>query len=454
MAEAVPALQKAVEEYPDDLPLRTSLAYALAATGKVAAAISHYRHLVERDPRSAPLRTNLAVLLLRVGATDEACELLVQASELAPEHANTAYTLGELFEQQKRRDQAFHHYRRAVLLYGRQIGARPSMAQCNDLVKLASAQMWTGDIAGALASFDRALALRPDHALALARRGLLLAKLRRVPEAIESLKRAAAAEPDYAEVRRAIGDLLLDTGQARAARAHFRAAVRINARDEVAAYFLAAASNESPDAPPPGYVVQLFDDYAERFEQHLVDVLQYRAPELLCEAVRRVLQPPQAAWKVIDLGCGTGLCGPLLRPFSAHLAGVDLSPSMLDKAREKSVYDELIEGDVSAALGGFHGSIDLAVSADVLIYLGSLTPVFTAAGRALLPGGAFAFTTEAHDGEGFVLDTTGRYRHGRAYVKGQALAQGLETLHFETMVPRYQSRKPVMGDLYILRRAG
>jgi predicted TPR repeat methyltransferase len=454
IAEALPALQKAITEHPEDMPLRTSLAYALAATGNVSAAIAQYREMLRREPNSPPLLTNLAVLLIKLGTLDEARDLLLKAAALAPEHANTAYTLGELFEQRKRRDQAFHHYRRAALLYGRQIGAKPTPALCNDLVKLASAQMWTGDIEGALASFDRAIDLRPDHALALARRGLLLAKLRRVPEAIESLKRAAAAEPNYAEVRRAIGDLLLDVGDSQAAQSYYRAAVRINPRDALAGYFLAAARSEAPEAPPPGYVEQLFDDYAQRFEKHLVDVLQYRAPELLCEAIRRVTRPPAAAWNVIDLGCGTGLCGPLIRPYASRLTGVDLSAAMLDQAREKSVYDELVQEDVSAVFGRFQGSIDLALSADVFIYLGSLTPIFTAAGRALRPGGWFAFTTEVHDGEGFLLDTTGRYRHARAYVEAEAAAQGLETVHFETIVARYQSHQPVMSDLYILRRAG
>jgi predicted TPR repeat methyltransferase len=455
IADAMPGLRQAVAAHPDHQPLRTALAYALAATGHFGAAVDQYRTLLQREPASPGLMTNLSLLLLKTGQTDEASAWLLKAAELAPEHANTAYTLGELFEQQRRRDQAFHHYRRAVVLYSRQIGARPGAGQCNDLVKLASAQMWTGDLGGALANFDKAVALRPDHALALARRGLALAKLRRTAEAVESLKRAAAAEPRFAEVRRAIGDLLLDAGAAQAAQSHYRAAVRINPRDALAAYFLAAAKqSESPAAPPPGYVEQLFDDYAERFEKHLVDVLQYRAPELLCEAVQRVTQPPAASWNVIDLGCGTGLCGPLIRPFARLLTGVDLSAAMLDKAREKAVYDELLHEDVATSLSRFDQSIDLALSADVFIYLGSLTPIFAAAGRALRPGAWFAFTTEAHDGDGFVLDATGRYRHSRTYVEAEAAAQGLQSVHCEPIVARYQSHKPVISDVYILRRTG
>jgi predicted TPR repeat methyltransferase len=452
-ADALPALERALGGQPDDMSVRAALAYALAATGDLTGAIAHYREILQRQPQAVALLTNLAVLLMRVGEAEEARDLLLRASSLAPEHANTAYTLGELFEHQKRRDQAFHHYRRAVVLYETQLGVRPTATQCEDLVKLGSARMWTGDLDGALASFDNAVELRPGYALALARRGLLLAKLRRVPEAIASLKLAAAAEPNYAEVRRAIGDLLLESGQAEAAQTHYRAAIKINPHDALASYFLAAAKQaESPAAPPPGYVEQLFDDYAQRFEQHLVDVLQYRVPELMCEAIRRIVRPADASCDVVDLGCGTGLCGPLIRPFARRLIGVDLSAAMLDKAREKAAYDELLQEDVASVFGRFAEGLDLALSADVFVYIGDLRPVFVAAARALRPGGWFVFTTEVHEGEGFMLDTTGRYRHARAYVEGEAGAQGLETVHFEVIVARYQSRRPVHEHLHIMRR--
>jgi len=455
IGEALPALQQTLEQHPEDVPLRTALAYALASTGEVTAAIAHYRLLLEREPDSAPQLTNLAVLLIGVNDTEAAWELLLRASELAPEHANTAFTLGELLERLSQREQAFHHYRRAVVLYRRQIGSNPGPERCNDLVKLASAQMWTGDLKEALASFDRAIRLRPNHALALARRGLALGKLRRIPEAIAALKQAAAVDPDFSEVRRAIGDLLLHAGEPKAARAHYRAALRVNPEDAMAKYFLAAAEkSESPDAPPPGYVMKLFDDYAQKFEKHLVDVLQYRAPALLCEAVQRVTQPPAGAWSIVDLGCGTGLCGPLVRPYARRLIGVDLSTAMLDKAREKSVYDDLIQDDITAVLGRLEKPIDLIISADVFVYLGNLTPIFAAAAEALRPGGWFAFTTEILDGHGFVLDTTGRYRHARAYIEVAAREQGLEIVSYEPIVARYQSRQPVVENLHILRRSG
>jgi predicted TPR repeat methyltransferase len=453
MKEALPALRQAMERFADDALLRVALAYALATTGEVAAALVEYRELLRRQPDSPPLLVNLAIMLIGQGQVAEAQQLLERAAALAPDHADTNYTLAELLERQRRGREAFQHYHRAAAAFRRQIGPRPGPARCHDLVKLATALMRTGDIPRALAAFDHALKIRPDHPLALARRGLALAQLRRTPEAIESLRRAAAVEPDLGEVRRAMGDLLLEAGDVRAAEAEFRRALRIDPKDALAAYFLAAAQRRPGVAAPPAeYVRQLFDQYAARFDRHLVEVLQYRAPELLAEAVQAVARPPTAAWTIIDLGCGTGLCGPLLRPWATRLIGVDLSGGMLAKARERAVYDELSLGDLAAALGRFDGEIDLAVSADVLVYIGDLAPLFAAAARALRPGGWFAFTAEAHEGEGFVVDTTRRYRHSLAYLNTEAASAGFGVAHAETIVARYEQGQPAHEHLMLLRR--
>ena len=49
---------------------------------------------------------------------------------------------------------------------------------------------------------------------------------------------------------------------------------------------------------------------------------------------------------VLDLGCGTGLMGQYLRDNAAQLIGIDLSAAMLEEARNKQIYDALVEGDI------------------------------------------------------------------------------------------------------------
>ena len=208
----------------------------------------------------------------------------------------------------------------------------------------------------------------------------------------------------------------------------------------------------NPDSPPPAYVANVFDRYAKDFEHHLVDVLRYRAPEQVCAAVLALAGSQAVEWNVVDLGCGTGLCGPLIRHVARNLTGVDLSAAMLEKAWGKSVYDELALGDAVQVLGSYADAFDLALCTDVMIYLGNLAPIFAAAQRAITPGGYFAFTTEVHAGEGFVVDRSNRYLHSRGYVEAVAGAHGFSVLRFEEIVARYERHEPDVHHLWIARR--
>ena len=105
-----------------------------------------------------------------------------------------------------------------------------------------------------------------------------------------------------------------------------------------------------PASVPKRYVQSLFDDYADTFDEHLVNALRYEAHRFLVDNLRGVgLERFHAA---LDLGCGTGLCGPLVKRAVQRLDGVDLSPLMLDKARALGVYELLVQGDLVQHLRG------------------------------------------------------------------------------------------------------
>jgi predicted TPR repeat methyltransferase len=147
---------------------------------------------------------------------------------------------------------------------------------------------------------------------------------------------------------------------------------------------------------------------------------------------------------VLDAGCGTGLCGPLVARYARRLTGIDLSAGMLAQARGKQVYDELLQVEITEYLRGRRDAFDIIVSADTLVYFGVLEDVIAAAAGALRAGGLFAFTLEHGTGEsgpGFRLEMHGRYTHARAYVERLLVRSGLEPeivsadLRLETGVP-------------------
>lgn len=202
------------------------------------------------------------------------------------------------------------------------------------------------------------------------------------------------------------------------------------------------------DRADPGYITALFDSYADGFDEHLSE-LGYRAPELLVARVGALLAGPVGV--AADLGCGTGQVGVLLRPSAHRLVGVDLSPGMLAKASQRGVYDELTDDELTAFLRARSNAFDLVVSADTLIYIGDLRPVFRAAAGALRNGGRFVFTLETGQNEeaeqGYALARSGRYVHDPRWVVAQLAAAGFSDIHHDPCVLRFEDGQEVHGVL-------
>ena len=179
--------------------------------------------------------------------------------------------------------------------------------------------------------------------------------------------------------------------------------------------------------------------------------MRYRAHELLVQGLQAL--GPRRYPSVLDLGCGTGLCGPLVRPLADRLDGVDLSAGMLARARETGVYDQLFEADIGDWLGGAQRQDDLVLAADVFIYVGALEPVFRGVADILAPGGVFAFSVEAlPDAEDFRLMPSLRYAHSQAYVRRLAAQHGLLLRAVNQAPLREDQQQPVMGHYIYLQR--
>jgi SAM-dependent methyltransferase len=95
------------------------------------------------------------------------------------------------------------------------------------------------------------------------------------------------------------------------------------------------------------------------------------------------------AGEVADLGCGTGRSGSWLAQRGVEaIDGVDLTPEMLERARERGVYRRLIEADVAAS--GLPGdAYDVVVTSLVDEHLADLRPLYAEAARVAKPGGAY-----------------------------------------------------------------
>ncbi len=208
-------------------------------------------------------------------------------------------------------------------------------------------------------------------------------------------------------------------------------------------------SGEAAPAMRETYVRRLFDQYAGRYDTALTERLAYRGPELLHAAVgraMRALDRPLHFSSMLDLGCGTGLASAAFRAIADELTGVDLSPAMITQAEAKRLYDRLVTATltdflVADANGG--AQYDLALAADVFVYLNDLAPIVAGTARVLAPGGVFAFTVETHSGDGVQLLPTLRYAHGEAYIRRTLAAAGLAAASVSKAAVRSEKGVPV-----------
>jgi predicted TPR repeat methyltransferase len=250
--------------------------------------------------------------------------------------------------------------------------------------------------------------------------------------AAELLVQCLEIAPNWAPAWFALGAARERLGDFAAVAAAYRRALAGD-RDDVLGASLALArlgAVQLPTKAAPAYVARLFDQYAPRFEAHLVEGLGYRAPALLRDAVAGEMcaraHRPMHFRRALDLGCGTGLAGAAFRDCVEHLEGVDLSAGMIAQARVKGIYDALFVGDVVDRLRTLPGAgLDLILAADVLVYVGDLAPLFTQIARVLASDGLFAFTAESHDGDGYLVGAETRYAHSKTYIEATARQVGL-----------------------------
>lgn len=415
------------------------------------AGVAHHeagRHAEARDaflaslalvPGRASTLSNLGATELKLGRPREALAALDAALEAAP---------GD-------RDAAFHR---------------------------ADALLALGDAPAALAAIERAQAADPSHAGTALRRGEILVRLGRVDDAIAAFGAAAAPAAAPAEAggaggagpapvraiaARHLGNLLRESGRLPEARAAFEAARAAGGDADELGFLLAAvrapgAAGAPPPEAPAAFVRDLFDGYAADYDRHLLEDLGYRAHLALVEPLPGTVGRSTFG-RALDLGCGTGLCGPLLRPYVSHLAGVDLAPRMVALAARSGAYDALAVGDAVAALEAEPaGTLDLAVAADVLIYLADPEPLVRAAASALVPGGVLAVTVERLDDAaaaaagptGAVLDPSLRFRHADGIWPRLAERHGFVLKALRPEVLRHEQGRPVDGRVAVLVRDG
>ena len=258
--------------------------------------------------------------------------------------------------------------------------------------------------------------------------------------------------PDWAPAWLALGDAELLCRQTDAAISAWQRCLALHPADLLGAQPRLArlGVGDAGQALGHGYIAALFDEYADRFDAHLVQTLHYRAPQMLAE---HLLARRTHFKRAFDAGCGTGLMAAGIRGHVDFMAGCDLSAAMVAQARGKGLYEELSCQDVVSALMAVPAaSYDLVMAADVFVYIGDLLPVFAACHHGLEAGGLLAFTTQSTAGTGVMIGEDLRAAHPEAYLRACARDTGFTVLALEAVSVRQDRGQPVPGWLCLLQK--
>lgn len=424
-------------------------AVRLHKLGELVEAEQAYRRVLDANPRNPQALYLRGVVTGQLGRPHDAIELLQQVVSLRSDHLQAISELARLFQetgQLQASAEALHKL----------ISVKPELGELHNNLGIVLRRL--GKPAEAADACAKAVELSPDSAEAHSNLADVLRSLGRFDEAAAAYRRAIVLRPGSTDVYRRLAAVLVNSDKLDEAADVLRQWLRHEPDNPIARHMVAAyGGEETRPRASDDYVRRVFDEFAPTFDADLRE-LDYQAPRLIAEAVAAELDERAEGLDVLDAGCGTGLCGPLLRPIARRLVGVDLSPVMLQHARERNLYDDLVEAELTGYLNDHPRDFDLIVGADTFNYFGALEPLLTAAARALRERGALIYTLERCDIPPSVADYRlnphGRYSHNEDYVKGCMDERGLIISSMESATLRKERNRPVAGMIVRARKRG
>jgi len=127
-----------------------------------------------------------------------------------------------------------------------------------------------------------------------------------------------------------------------------------------------------------------YDSFSRQYERHRGNNDPGGYHELLDELEAEFVRRFGAGGDILEVGCGTGLVLARIASFARSARGVDLSPGMLEKARERGL--DVVEGSATS-LPFADNSFDATCSFKVLAHVPEIEKALSEMARVTRPGG-------------------------------------------------------------------
>lgn len=443
IAHAKQELIKATHIDPHFLPAHENLARILIKEGDLDSAIIQCKNILVLQNNSVFANYQLGNIYLHQDKLKLAKKHYLSLLEVNPYHLEALNNLGTIALKNQQGQQAIDYFTQALAIDNHFMEARSNIA---------ATFLQYDRYENAINHYIELLQHAPLDTEYLYNMGVCQMALGHLDEANYHLKKCLSINMHHKNAMVNLAAIAIREKHKTIAINYLIDALKIDPYDESASYMLKTLRCESADKAPASYVQNLFDNYAINYEKHVSESLQYHFPKQLEEYLNKISLKPGPFLDCLDLGCGTGLLSYAIKPYAKTLTGIDLSEKMLAIARNKSLYDDLIEISIENYLATTPKTFDLMIAGDVFNYFGNLLPILELVKKKLNINGRIIFTLEKNQASAFKLENTGRFTHPIHYVEQVCDELNLSMNCKNEIIIREQEESPVDAFLIELQK--
>ncbi len=436
--------------YAEKIRILTALGIIAYEKNRFAQSHKIMQRVLSADSKNQTALTVLGNIYLKKGKTKDALCYYKKAYKLNKKNVSNLLNLGNAFYELKKYKKSIDNAKKAVVLDSKNFSA---------YILLGNSFLQSGKYQEALTSFKDALKINKKDDWLHNYLSQTYQKIYMLKESAKHGFMAVKISPEDQSHALNFGYLLYeicDAGLYKTAKNYALKWKKISGKNDVANHMITAILGEQKKHDNQKYVKKVFDVFADEFDITLKG-LKYKVPEIINQNLNNIYgkKYPQNL-QILDVGCGTGLCGKFLKKYAKKgaLLGVDLSEQMLKNATKNNYYDKLFCADVSAFLNAQNFSFNLIIGADVFTYFRELEKVFLSIANSLETNGKFLFSVSQNyiNNQDSFLHISGRYLHSKKYIEKCLKKSGLSLINYSIENLRKEGTKWVKGFVFLAEK--